>query len=103
MACPKWVNYTVCEFYVNKAIFKERLKKQVGWTGVGVQKRRPGVEAGPLLTPSKVLPAPHARKEALGLGPGGVLRSVGRGSRPPGSLGSPPGRGSQPLGPHVPP
>lgn len=94
----------VGEFYVNKAVFKERQKKQVGWTGVGVQKRGPGVEMGPHLSPSRVLPAPtpRARKEALGLGPGGALRSGGRGSRPPGSLGPPPGR-PQPLGPHVPP
>lgn len=77
----------VGEFYVNKAVFKERQKKQVGWTGVGVQKRGPGVEMGPHLSPSRVLPAPRARKEALGPGPGGALRSAGRGSRPPGKPG----------------
>lgn len=83
MVCPKWVNYMVCEFYVNKAIFKA---EEAG----GVDRCRGAEE--------EVFPAPHARKEALGLGPGGALRSEGRAPRPRGSLGPPPERGVTAFG-----
>lgn len=74
----------VGEFYVNKAVFKERQKKQVGWTGVGVQKRGPGVEMGPHLSQSRVLPAPPCQKGGLGPGPWGRAEEQGEGLQAPG-------------------
>lgn len=73
----------VGEFYVSKAVFKERQKKQVGWTGVGVQKRGPGVEMGPHLSPSRVLPAPPCQKGGLGPGPWGRAEERGEGLQAP--------------------